>query len=108
MPSRRRGFDSLFPLMNDAGLDAVWAVCPDASDAGLPFELDGGAWVLPPPRGPRTACLLAGCEEYARRSERPVPALSTPALMLSLALLGLGLLLGLYGGWSLAGWLKGR
>lgn len=57
----------------DGGLAAIYASCPDASDAGEAVELDGGTWLLPPPRGPRLACRLTGCEEYAASLEQGPP-----------------------------------
>lgn len=58
----------------DAGVLAeVYTVCPDASDAGDAFYVDGGpapGWFLPDPRGARLACKLASCEAYA---ENPPP-----------------------------------
>ncbi len=92
--------------MTDGGLDQVWSVCPDASDAGPAYELDGGAWVLPAPRGPRQACLLAGCEEYARRAESTLPAFSTEAVTLMLVFAVLGAITGLFGGVAIDRWLR--
>jgi hypothetical protein len=92
--------------MTDGGLAEVYAVCPDASDAGPAYELDGGSWVLPPPRGPRLACQLAGCEEYVHRFESPVPAFSSEAVTLMLVFSLLGLLTGLAGGFAFDRWLR--
>lgn len=92
--------------MPDAGtLEQIYQVCPDASDAGPAYETDAG-WVLPPPRGPRLACQLAGCEEYVRRSDTPVPAFSTEAVTLMLVFSVLGALTGLAGGFALERWLR--
>lgn len=93
--------------MTDGGsLEQVYAACPDASDAGPAVELDGGAWLLPPPRGPRLACRLAGCESYVRLSESPVPAFSSEAVTLMLVFAVLGLLTGLVGCVAVDRWLK--
>jgi hypothetical protein len=93
--------------MPDGGLAEVYAVCPDVSDAGEAFELDGGTWLLPPPRGPHLACRLAGCEAYVAGIEAPVPTFSAETWALVAILGALSLLGGLYGGWSL-GRLFGR
>jgi hypothetical protein len=92
--------------MTDGGsLEQVYSVCPDVSDAGAPYETDAG-WVLPPPRGPHLACRLAGCEEYVRLSESPVPAFSAQAVTLMLVFALLGALTGLAGGFAFDRWLK--
>lgn len=86
----------------DAGpLEQVYSVCPDVSDAGDAFELDGGTWVLPPPRGPNMYCKLVGCQEYVRQLGEPVPALSSTALTLMLVFSVGSLVLGFVGGWWL-------
>jgi hypothetical protein len=95
-------------VTSDAGLDEVYAVCPDVTDAGEPYELDGGTWVLPPPHGPRLACKLAGCEDYAAGIDRPVPLFSTEALVFGLVLALLVGVLSAYGGWSFARWVDGK
>lgn len=87
--------------MADGGLAEVYAVCPDVGDAGEAYELDGGTWVLPAPRGPHLACKLAGCEEYVARSESPLPPFSAPSLILMFAALALGLLGGFALDWYL-------
>ena len=57
---------------------AIYGSCPDVGDAGSAYHDDGlHAWVLPDPRGPRTACLLAACEEDRRY--RSSPEATTPA-----------------------------
>lgn len=90
--------------MVDGGLAQVYEVCPDASDAGPAVELDGGTWVLPPPRGPRLACKLSGCEEYVRQFETPVPMFSQAALMLALVVGIAGVLVGGVGLWAIERW----
>lgn len=94
-------------IQHDGGsLEQIYSVCPDVSDAGPAVELDGGTWLLPPPRGAHLACKIAGCEEYVRRSESPVPAFSSEAVTLMLVLTVLGALTGLASGFALERWLR--
>ncbi len=60
-----------------------YASCPVANDMAVP--LDGGAWLLPPARAARTACLLATCEKMGE----PPPA--TPGGYVVAAGIGFGL-----------------
>jgi hypothetical protein len=93
--------------VTDAGsLEQVYSVCPSVADAGSVYALDGGAWVLPYPHGPRLACMLEGCQEYVRRSESKVPAFSSEAVTLMVVLSLLGALAGLASGWAIERWLR--
>jgi hypothetical protein len=93
--------------VTDAGsLEQVYEVCPSVADAGSVYALDGGAWVLPYPHGPRLACMLEGCQEYVQRIESPVPAFSSEAVTLMLVLTVLGALTGLVSGFAIERWLR--
>jgi len=83
-------------------LPVIYGGCPEASDAGAAVELDGGTWLLPPPRGPRLACRLAACESALVARDTPLPAFSGAAVALAVAMGLVGLLVGAWGGWQLA------
>lgn len=88
----------------DAGWasDPLYAECPKGPP---PSQLADGSWVLPPARAARNVCLLETCEARRQQLEAGpvIPTFSKASLLINLVVWGLGVVLGIYFGWTLKG-----
>ena len=90
---------------------SLYAQCPDATDAGEAYPVDGGSpatadWYLPFPRAQRQACLLVTCDERLKQLEAvpgPEPFFSKTTLAVMGGFGLVAFLFGAYLGWSFYG-----